>query len=348
MSVFDSGISFNFIQMVQLLSKLIFLCTLFLQLLSCSVYQPAALDVYSNHQIQTDQGPEDIVLDTVSMSRPRLLISCDNRRSFPASGCIQSMDLGTEKVITLSRQNEPKGINFHPHGIDVVNSPSGRVNLYVVNHDEAQHIQSILVYELKDSSIYFEKMLSGDLVISPNDVSATPEGKIIFGNEFHRRNANLAAILGLKTGYFVEVQNDIARKRERHYCYANGSAIWNKQLLTVGTRNAFLYASPLTFDEGSKRRKITRLKGADNISVVGDKAYVACHVSLLRFLKHAKDKANSTPTVVYEVDLISRKKKILYSNFDGTINGASTAIYYRGRLYLAQIFEPYILVVEAF
>jgi hypothetical protein len=36
----------------------------------------------------------------------------------------------------------------------------------------------------------------------------------------------------------------------------------------------------------------------------------------------------------------------LYTNTNGTINGAATAILYKGKLYLSQVFEPYILVVE--
>jgi len=69
-------------------------------------------------------------------------------------------------------------------------------------------------------------------------------------------------------------------------------------------------------------------------------------VNLLKFIKHAASPKNNSPTVVYEIDLLTNQKKLIYANTDGTINGASTAILYNHKLYLSQVFEPWILIVD--
>ena len=326
--------------------RYLFFLSLSLLFSACRVPKLLKNTTYNYFKIATKPGPEDIVLDTVSLNSPRLIISCDNRREMEPSGAIQSMDLKTEKVSDLERISEPNSLVFHPHGIDVVRLKDGSIKLYVVNHNEKAKEQSILIYRLEEKQIIFEKQLIDKILVSPNDVAGDPNGRIYTGNEFHKRNALLTAVLGLKTGYFVEFDGTKFSKRERRFCYANGVAVYQNQLLTVGSRNRFLYKSPLLFTKGTKKTKIAKLSGADNISVIGDKAYIACHVNLFKFIRHAKSKSTNTPTVVYEVDLISGKRKLLYTNEDGTINGAATAIFYKGKLYLNQIFEPYILVVD--
>jgi hypothetical protein len=313
---------------------------------ACKVPKLTEKSVFSNTKIATKAGPEDIVLDTVSTNYSRLIISCDNRRTTEKSGFIQALDLKTEEVIVLERTNEPASLAFHPHGIDVVKLSDGTSKLYIVNHNEAANEQSILIYKIAQNQLDFEKQLIDKQLVSPNDVAGDAAGKIYTGNEFHKRNAKGSALLGLKNGYFVQFDGKQFSKRETGFCYANGVAVYKDQLLTVGSRNRFLYKAPLDFKKDSKKQKITKLSGADNISVIGDKAYIACHVNLFKFIKHAKSATKSSPTVVYEVDLLTNERKLLYTNTDGTINGAATAILYKGKLYLSQVFEPYILVVE--
>jgi hypothetical protein len=337
--------AFRSLKSNQLIS-LPFLSFLLILFGSCRVPKMQVQTAYLQREISTKAGPEDIVLDTVSTNFPRLIISCDNRRTTEKSGFIQAMDFRTEEIIVLERTNEPASLVFHPHGIDVVKLTDGTSKLYVVNHNEEAKEQSILIYKIEQNQLVFEKQLIDKQLVSPNDVAGDASGKIYTGNEFHKRNALGSALLGLKNGYFVQFDGKQFSKRETKFCYANGLAVYKDQLLTVGSRNRFLYKAPLDFKKDSKKEKIAKLSGADNISVIGDKAYIACHVNLFKFIKHAKSPKNTSPTVVYEVDLKTNQKRLLYTNTDGTINGAATAVLYNGNLYLSQVFEPFILVVE--
>jgi sugar lactone lactonase YvrE len=330
----------------RILKYLLFSFGIILLLFSCKVPEFVPSENMKSHQVTTNPGPEDIVLDTISDANPRIIISCDTRRTKEKSGSIQAMDVNSEKVMEIQRIGEPERLVFHPHGIDLVKLSDGSVKLYVVNHNEAEKKQSILIYQLKNNQLIFEKQLIDESIASPNDVTGTPDGTIYFSNEFHKRNARLAAILGLKTGYFVSWNGKEFTKREKGFCYANSMAIFENTMYTTGSRNRFLYKSPQVFSAKSKKKKFAKIPGADNISIANNKAYVACHVNLFKFLKHVDSKENKTPTVIYEIDLKTAKKRVFYVNNDGQINGASTAIYFQGRLYLSQIFEPYLLVVE--
>ena len=319
----------------------------FLLLLSyaCGVPKNGLLNAQPNHYITVGQGPEDMALDTFG-NVPRILVSCDSRRESRESGWIYCIDLNTERTYELKRTNEPSSLVFHPHGMDLVKNKNSAIYLYLVSHDDVKNEQAILQYQLIGTELRFTKKYTDSLLISPNDVCATSDGLIFTGNEFHKRNVLLPALFGMKTGNFIRFENDSWSVQSKGYCYANGLAVYKNQLLTVGTRNKYLYASSIHAEGVSNKEKIARVSGADNMMLDGNFAYVACHVKPFRFLKHAKNPKNSTPTVVYAIDLETHKKKLVYSNNDAHFNGASTALYFNGKLYLSQVFEPTILVVD--
>jgi len=297
-----------------------------------------------NYSILVAPGPEDMVLDTNGFGH-RILVSCDSRRENKESGWIYAIDLKTDSTYEINRTNEPQGLVFHPHGMDLVQLVDGTTHLYLVSHDDVKGEQAILEYLVMGKTLRFLKEYTDALLITPNDVCATNQGAIFTGNEFHKRNALLPALLGMKSGNIIRFSNEKWTVQSRGYCYANGVAVYGNTLLSVATRNRYLYATLQNGTPTDPKEKWCKIPGGDNISVIGDKAYIACHVSLIRFIKHAKNKANTSPTVIYEVDLITHKRTLLYSNNSGLINGASTAIYYQGKLYLSQVFEPIILVV---
>ena len=117
--------------------------------------------------ITVGPGPEDMVVDTVS-EQPRLLISCSSRRDSAAYyGEINIYYPSSGQVKVFKRYNEPAGIYFHPHGIDLVQVRDTLV-LLVVNHDSRIHENAILRYRVyKDSLVYINKIVD-PLIVSPN------------------------------------------------------------------------------------------------------------------------------------------------------------------------------------
>jgi hypothetical protein len=93
---------------------------------------------------------------------------------------------------------------------------------------------------------------------------------------------------------------------------------------------------------------IAKLHGLDNVTFLNDKEIlVTAHLRMLAFLKHYKDAKNISPTVVYRVNIFTGEYKAIYENDGSDICGGSTALYYKGKLYISQVFEPFLLKCDA-
>jgi len=137
------------------------------------------------------------------------------------------------------------------------------------------------------------------------------------------------AILGFKNGSIVHYDGkekwQIAAK---DFCYPNGiyvdesknqSTIQHQQKITVG----------------------------DNMVVDQDgQLWVASHPCLLDFVAHAENSSEKSPIQIFQIDPTTLKTKKVFQNSGALISAASTALYINERLYLSQIFDPYVLVVD--
>ena len=152
-------------------------------------------------------GPEDLELDLRDARGPRLIVSSQEQRQSPRPmGTIFSVPLaadgtlGTPKAFELvARDARP----FHPHGISLVaGAPS---LLYVINHvTDAEH--AIEVFEIEGDRLLFRPPpLTSDLLTTPNDLVALPDGHVYVTNSGAGRSLGglLTALLGLRRGNVV-------------------------------------------------------------------------------------------------------------------------------------------------
>ncbi len=132
------------------------------------------------------------------------------------------------------------------------------------------------------------------------------------------------------------------------FTYANGIALPNCSsdyiiFSTVRSNKLYSLKPSKNNPEQYSRKTIARLKGLDNITFLNnDEILVTAHLRQIAYLNHYKDPKNISPTVVYKVNLVTGKRSAVYSNNGSAICGASTALYYKGKLYLAQVFEPFL------
>ena len=104
--------------------------------------------------------------------------------------------------------------------------------------------------------------------------------------------------------------------------------------------------------QGGKDSYLTKttakLKGLDNISFINDnEVLVTAHLKQIAVLKHYKDPKNISPTVIYRVNINTGDYKAVYADKGSDISGGSTALYYNGKIYISQIFEPFLLKCDA-
>ena len=91
--------------------------------------------------------------------------------------------------------------------------------------------------------------------------------------------------------------------------------------------------------------------GADNIEINKDGSLlVAAHPNMLAFMRHAKNQKKHSPSQILHfsyssIDGFANINDILTD--DGTnLSGSSTAVYHGGRLFISNVFDPKILVVD--
>ena len=272
-------------------------------------------------QIKVGNGPEDFVVDG-----SRFLVSCSNRRGYEEDEIWSigfSNDSSKRKMV---RVNEPEDFSLKPHGIDIRILPDKKY-LYAISHAEKK--DAVVIYEIKDDTLIFAKYIVNKIIKSPNDLAIDEDGGFYFSND---------NILG---GNISKCDNngncEVVVKR---VSFANGVLKLNNTLYYSSTFRNGLFS--LNLDTGEKK-KLLKVLGADNIMLEENKLYVTSHPSKWKFLKHVKKSTAFSPSDVYRFDLNTNEGRLIYSDSGEHISAASTAIVINNKLYISQVFEPYIL-----
>lgn len=292
-------------------------------------------------------GPEDIELD-LSGPAARLIVSAVERRK-AAQGAIFAIPVGQDGALGAPRALEVVGRDdtpFVPHGISLVGEAKPR--LYVINHI-ARDRHAVEVFRLDGERLAFVDRLTSPLLTTPNDLVTLADGQIYVTNT--GRTSGIAGALALllvrrlgsvvhhKDGRWTEVATGIA--------FANGIALApdGGALYVAGTRDKALYVfrrDPRTGTLGAESRTIVIGSGVDNLTWTdGNTLVLAAHPSLFPFVLHASGVRQRSPSEVYRVDVSGARAPELVFADDGTrVSAASTAILWRDRLYMGQVFSP--------
>lgn len=296
--------------------------------------------------IDTGPGPEDMIADTIT-EEPRILISCNARREGqPDYGEIEAYypQTGVRKV--LKRINEPDGLLFNPHGIDLVKltakwpSTGGDLVLLVVNHEHTKHINSILRYHvLKDELVFIEKV-TDSLIYSPNAVAGFSDGTILISNDLKKQRSISEVLFKVKKAQVTYWDGKHCSVAAEKFCYTNGITIKdNKTVYLASTMQNKVWQ--FDFDKGKmiNRQVIGKVPGADNIRFDGGDLLVPGHLRFLQFLKHMKDSTNYSPTTVYRINPVTKTQSVAYFDRGAQLSAGSTALVYGNYLYVSGIFD---------
>jgi hypothetical protein len=96
----------------------------------------------------------------------------------------------------------------------------------------------------------------------------------------------------------------------------------------------------------SNKTTIAKVKGADNIRLDGNNLVVAGHLKFGKFLKHMKNSNKKSPTAIFTINKDSHEKNLIYYNSGEVMSAASTGLIYDHKLYIAQVFDNFILEVN--
>ncbi len=281
--------------------------------------------------------------------------SCDRRSPEGVDGKLFWIDLSLSperEVANLIDIIYPEG--FKPHGVSFV--PSGRGGtLYVVSHPGIEgKMHTIEVFSLNGGWKHVETLTS-DLLTSPNDLVALPDGTIFVSNDFGGGGKTLKmidALLHIKSGNvayydggeFVDLGdpesygNGITYAEEEDGEYIYRAALMNRSIKKFKIERVDGKAVGLTY---VSKVKINSMP--DNLEIDGDgNIYTAAHYNSFTFLKHSKDSAEISPTQIFKVTPAGEVTE-LYANKGGEISAGSVGRVINGRLYIGQVFGDYVL-----
>ena len=308
-------------------------------------------NIYFSHpfeKIATLPGPEDMVLDTIG-SEKQIIISCAQRRKGETfvSG-IQAYNTLDKTIKTLPITGLPDSIRFNPHGIDL-GMMNGKKILWVVNHEDEKKRHSILRFQLGQNQLMFDTIYTNEAIISPNDVCDGGNGTFYFTNDASSRNSVLELVLKIKGGSIVyyDEKGDYQTFNKK-FSYPNGIIKFKNKLFFSTSRQNKIFSIQLNADGSMIKDSVALItKGTswDNFSINGDHLICTSHSKPMKFLKHRKNEKHESPFQVYSINPVTKTKGIVYYTDEKSISAKSTAIYYKGDLYICQVFDPYILKV---
>jgi len=325
--------------------------------LSCGDYPTKGTP--STQKIPLGNGPEDMALDT-SLGKTRIIVSCSERRpTAPNTGGFYAIDPTNNKAHQLTIL--PADFSIHPHGIDVV-SINGTPYLYAISHDGKGETMQHRIYRfaIKGDSLLLDDqhILSDPLLTGPNDLDVLEDGSFYVSNPMPSNDPSEStkSILGIKNGNVLRFDGQGNWSVEiEDMCYPNG--VWintDKDYLLVangGCREVVRYqlvnGKVNLVDQLSTKYHDVDIPIGDNLMIDQTGVlWTAAHPCPLKFLDHAKDAANKAPMQVFAMDPMTLKTNMVFQNNGDLISTASTVLHLEDRLYISQVFDPFVLVVE--
>jgi len=302
-------------------------------------------------KIAIGPGPEDFVMDS-RQSPARLLVSSYERRTPAANGDICFYVPTTGETGIMTRTGEPERLTaFKPHGVDIRHTPQNTY-LYVILHDPygngERRENAVGVYRVLADRLEMVRMLEdAEHLWSPNDLSVLDNGDLYLTNDYRgkldlyfKRKASEIAFYDSDTEDWQIVADDLA--------FANGIlAESDRVFVTTTLGNQLLSFSRNTDGSLGKCQPVVELKGGDNLTRYGEHLIAAAHFDDYAFVRHARNGENMAPTVVMRITPETGRKKAIYVDEGAFISAASTALIHEGKIYISQIFDPFMVVCDA-
>lgn len=305
--------------------------------------------------IQGIPGPEDLTID---QDRGWMYISSDDRRARLAGretrGAIYRVNLMKEPLLP-EKITQELPFEFNPHGISLYKSPLGLERLFVINHRSSGHF--VEIFDIKGGQLIHLESLSAPTLYSPNDLVAVGIRSFYVSNDhgpeqgIKRFLTDLLRKPTASIGYYDGQSFRIVAKELQ---YANGIQLSpdGSFVLVAETTGKQIRAYRREFVSG-KLEEVYRLPlqtGLDNLEwAAEDELLIAAHPNMLAFMRHAQSPLKMSPSQVLSIKFHPEKGffeqgEVLQIS-GKTFSGSSTAVKFRNRLYVGNVFEPAIWAV---
>jgi arylesterase / paraoxonase len=327
-----------------------------------TLYQAGYFKSIENHFEGTTQkinglvGAEDITIDQTTGIA---FLSADDRwasrkKNQSLKGAIYGLDLNDSipKLVNITA-NFPID-DFHPHGISLYNSPSGKKTLFVVNHRKSGNY--IEVFEYKNDSLIHLESITNELLVSPNDIVGVGERNFYFTNDHDEKFSswrNIKDILKIGTGNVCYFDGKTMSKTSiENIKYANGInvSLDGRTLFLASTSSNTLFVYERNESTGglTKTDEIDTKTGVDNIELDKEgNLWIGCHPQALKFLTHAGNEKKISPSEIIKITYKGKgnyEQKSVYLNDGSEISASSVGAVYKNKLLIGPVFQEGIII----
>jgi len=310
-------------------------------------------------------GPEDVEFHP---TRPYALVSSYDRRAAsqgrPRPGGIYRLAPGGDpEVVNLTPGADG---DFRPHGISIHAGADGRATLFVVNHprwtrfgepsgDSAGPAHTIEVFDFDGDALIHRRTLADPLLVSPNDIVALDHERFWVTNDHGTEPGAMRTLedyLRLPWADVVYYDGETFRRAADGLTYANGiqlaadrERVWVSEVTRSRVRE---YARDPASGMLTELRRLDVGFGADNINLdpATGALWIAGHVKLLTFARHASDASEKAPSQVVRLnpDAGPDPVETVFLDDGGLLSGASAAAWRDGTLIIGAVFEPHVVI----
>lgn len=292
-------------------------------------------------------GVEDISVDQVSGVA---YLSATDRRAQQLgkapNGAIFRYDLRDPGAVPQRISSESE--SFAPHGLSLWRTPTGELELYVIDHGQGKH--RVLRYRVVGSQLALLQTYESALLVSPNDLAVVGPGRFYVTNDHYfvqQPWRTLEDYLRLPISQVVFFDQAQARVVQSGLAYANGVA-WHalgKELFVAALGSNEIRAYQTAADGSLRERERFAANAAvDNIEIGSDGfLWIGAHPKPLQFVGHAKTPANLSPSQVLRMNPRTGAVAVVYQNTGKEISGSSVGAQWNDRLLIGSVFEPFIV-----
>jgi arylesterase/paraoxonase len=298
-------------------------------------------------------GAEDI---TVSSTDSFAIISSTDRGIYPPDkdeiGGLYLMDLKNNEFTTTpltTSFTKP----FAPHGISMLKKDS-TYKIMAINHTLQGH--SIEVFNLKNKTLIFEKTLTDETLVSPNDIVMIDNNRFYFTND-HKYTEGFRRLtedyLGRSLSNVIYFDGTAYREVANGIAYANGINYDHKRsLLFVASPRKFLVKVYSRNTDGSLEfiEDIDCKTGVDNIEFDTEgNLWIGAHPNLLKFASYAKGNEDISPSEIIKIYYKGKNDysvETIYLEDGATMSASTVAAPFGNLLLTGNVMDDSFLILK--
>ncbi len=240
---------------------------------------------------------------------------------------------------------------FHPHGISFL-SKNGVDYLFVINHTAKGNYVEKFIF--KNNLLEHLQSYENKQMCCPNDLVAVDLDKFYVTNDHGSAKGIIRALedyLRLANSYILYFNGNEFSKVFEDLNYANGINVSSDGVTIYLSETSARRLSVLKRDISSGKLELKFTKsfqtGLDNITLDADgDLWIASHPKLLSFVSHARNSENISPSQVLKLTSSGEDDfsvEEVYLNSGEEISASSTALYYRGEVFVGVVLESKLL-----